>query len=94
MNLVDVSLSYGVEGDMAYFIIESPGHEFIVNGAAGEKYLNLEILSSKKAIGTNGRLCYEDPVGTEDDPCRWVIQFHDKTIIIENGKLVEEKENP
>lgn len=35
-------------------------------------------------------MSWEDTMGTAEDPCRWTIKFQDKTIVIENGKLVEE----
>lgn len=34
---------------------------------------------------------FEEELGTGEDPCRWTIKFQDKTIVIENGKLVEER---
>lgn len=89
----DVQIDYGVRGDKAYLSIESePGYELWFSGSVSENESILKILSARK-IGGSGKdiMRWEDELGTEDNPCRWTIEFQDKTIVIENGELVEEK---
>ena len=93
MKFEDVQIDYGVRGDKAYLSIESePGYELWFSGSVSENESILKILSARK-IGGSGKdiMHWEDELGTEDNPCRWTIEFQDKTIVIENGELVEEK---
>lgn len=91
----DVQLTCGVRGNTAYYTIESkPGYELHFTGSSGGKKSHLKVLSMKK-IGDSqpDTMGWEDEVGTEENPCIWTIEFQDKTVVIENGKLVQEKEN-
>ncbi len=89
----DVKLDYGVQGDRIYMTIESrPGYELWFSGGVNGNDSELTILAMRK-IGGSGKdvMNWEDTVGTGEDPCRWTIKFRDKTIVIENGELVEER---
>ncbi len=89
----DVQMDYGVRGDKAYLTLESqPGYELWISGGVSGNDSNLKILSVREIGGTRkDRMSWEDEIGTEDDPCRWTIEFRDKIIVIENGILVEEE---
>ena len=36
-------------------------------------------------------VCWEGKIDTNGKPCKWVLEFKDRTIVIENGELVDEK---
>lgn len=88
----DVKLDYGVRGDKIYMTLESrPGYELWFSGGVNGNDSEITILAMKK-LGGLGKdiMSWEDTMGTAEDPCRWIIKFRDKTIVIENGELVEE----
>lgn len=89
----DVELDYGVQGDTAYMNIETrPGYEVWVSGSVGGNDSELTVLTVRKIGGSQkDSMHFEEELGTGEDPCRWTIKFQDKTIVIENGKLVEER---
>lgn len=37
-------------------------------------------------------ISWEEKIGTEENPCKWTIEFQDKIMVIENGQLTKEKE--
>lgn len=87
----NVRLDYGVRGDAAYFTMESkPGYSLHFSGSTGEKGSKLKVWNVRK-IGSSkkDKMRWENEMGTKDDPCRWVIEFKDKTIVIENGELIK-----
>lgn len=90
----DVELTYGVRGNKAYFEMETkPGYTLHFTGSAGGNNSKLKILAIKKIVSSQkDNMGWETDLGTADNPCRWTIEFEDKIIVIENGKLVEEKE--
>lgn len=90
----DVELTYGVRGNKAYVTMETkPGYSLHFTGSAGENNSKLKVLTIRKTVSSQKvKMGWETEVGTEDNPCRWTIEFQDKIIVIENGELVEEKE--
>ncbi|WP_343250112.1 hypothetical protein [Diplocloster hominis] len=53
---------------------------------------HLKVLSVAKIFGDKAnKMEWEEKLGTEDDPCRWIIGFKDKTLVIEDGRLAEER---
>lgn len=90
----EANIDYGVRGDQVYCTIETkPWYKIYLSGESTDKTLNVKIHSVKIIGGfQNNYIGWEDKIGTEEDPCRWTIEFRDKIIVIENGKLVEERE--
>lgn len=89
----DVELDYGVRGNTAYCTIQAkPGYELHFTGSSGGGNSKLKVLSIRK-IGTaeEDEMTWEEEIGTKENPCRWTIEFKDKTLVFENGELVEEK---
>lgn len=88
----DVKMDYGVRGDKVYMTMESrPGYELWFSGGVNGNDSEMTVLAMRK-MGGFGKdvMNWEDTMGTSEDPCRWTIKFRDKTIVIENGELVEE----
>lgn len=72
-----------------------PGYSLHFSGSSGEKGSKLKVWTVRK-IGNSkkDKMRWENEVGTEVDPCRWVIEFKDKTIVIENGELASYSSYP
>lgn len=93
----EVKIDYGVRGNTAYCSLEAkPGYEICVSGESRENTMDIKILSVRKLGGSAkdnkaDKAEWENVIGTDEDPCRWRIEFRDKVIVIENGQLVEEK---
>ena len=63
-----------------------------MSGSVGGNDSELTVLTVRKIGGSQkDSMHFEEELGTGEDPCRWTIKFQDKTIVIENGKLVEER---
>lgn len=90
----DLQMSYGVKGNTAYMNIRTkPGYEVYFTGSSNEKEMYFKVLSVRKITSNESELMgWESELGTEEEPCRWTIEFKDKILIIENGKLAEMKE--
>lgn len=57
----------------------------------GCEYLDKYITSLNGETHLANKMEWEEKLGTEDDPCRWIIEFKDKTLVIEDGRLAEER---
>lgn len=91
----EIEFDYGTKGDKAYFTIKSkPGYELFFSGSVAGNDSTLKVHATQK-FGKieKDKMGWEAQIGTEDEPCKWTIEFQDKTIVIENGKLIEEIEN-
>lgn len=90
----DIKLTYGVRQDRVYMSMETkPGYEIYFNGSTTKEESYLKVMSLRKTFDKHRDIMnWEDELGTEKSPCRWRIEFSDKIIVIENGKLVEEKD--
>lgn len=87
-------IDYGIRGNQVYCTIETrPGYQLFVSGVSKDNDMNVKILSvMKPGSSQDGQIGWECEIGTEEDPCRWTIEFQEKTIVIENGKLTDEIE--
>lgn len=91
----EVAFDYGIEGNNVYFTMESkPGYELQFSGSSVGNDLTVEVMTVRK-IGNfkKDKMGWKSEMGTQNAPCKWTIKFQDKTLVIENGKLVAEKEN-
>lgn len=87
----DVTLSFGVDGAKVYFHMESKGmYELYFSGRSEDNQMNLKVLGELKLGNYESVQGWEDEIGTEEDPCRWTIEFKDRIIVIENGVLIDE----
>ncbi|MFR4897125.1 MAG: hypothetical protein ACLUB0_13585, partial [Blautia hansenii] len=60
-----------------------------INGSSS----HLKILRLRKKMSPKGQtISWEEKIGTEENPCKWTIEFQDKIMVIENGQLTKEKE--
>ena len=89
-NSEEVTVDYGVRGNVAYCAIETkPGYSMEINGSSS----HLKILRLRKTMSPKGQtISWEEKIGTEENPCKWTIEFQDKIMVIENGQLTKEKE--
>jgi len=91
----DVELSYGTRGNIAYLTMKpKSGYSLAFTGNGGGENSYLKMLSLKKSLNyENSGMEWECELGSEDDPCRWTLEFEDKIVVIENGKMIEKKDN-
>ena len=90
----DVTLNYGTREATAYLqITVKPGRGIVFSGENTKDGIYLEVLSSHWVLNSEkGTIGWEDELGSEDDPCKWTLEFKDKILVFENGELVQEKE--
>lgn len=96
----DIELDYGISNKTAFLTLSPKsngelhftGNSSILKNASGT---NIGIESDIKLIaitpysGTDNKLHWQSSL-EDNSICRWNIEFKDKIIIIENGKLIKE----
>lgn len=88
----DVVLNYGVQGDTAYLTMQGkPGYELNFSGSSDGNKSSLKVMYARNIWKDDSEVCWEGEIDTNGKSCKWVLEFKDRTIVIENGKLVDEK---
>lgn len=88
----DVILNYGVQGDTAYLTMQGkPGYELNFSGSSDGNKSSLKVMYARNIWKDDSEVRWEGEIDTNGKPCKWVLEFKDRTIVIENGKLVNEK---
>ena len=88
----DVVLNYGVQGDTAYLSMQGkPGYELNFSGSSDGNKSSLKVMYARNIWKNDSEVRGEGEIDTNGKPCKWVLEFKDRTIVIENGKLVDEK---
>lgn len=88
----DVVLNYGVQGDTAYLTMQGkPGYELNFSGSSDGNKSSLKVMYARNIWKDDSEVRWEGEIDTNGKSCKWVLEFKDRTIVIENGKLVDEK---